>query len=181
MQIGLFEVQNEIVIPDEVAVRLLPWMRHIREKFPNNYMQVYGYLFYMCCWDGRNIYINRTDEEREQSIIEDLHIDFSLDEPVIIIALEKCKKLYETPAVRAFKSIKNKIDDICRFLDTNDITSGKNGNAMDIKMFMKELPTFTEDYDKLGLRLKEEQTRVRGMKDIAYDQENDYVNSKRDQ
>ncbi len=143
-------------------------------------MQVYAYLFYMSCWDSRNIYINRTDEEREPAIIEDLHIDFSLDDPSIIIALEKCKKLYETPAVRAFKSIKNKIDDICEFLDTNDITSGKNGNAMDIKMFMKELPVFTEDYDKLGLRLKEEQSRVRGGKEISYDQEVDYINSKRD-
>lgn len=171
MQIGLFEVQHDKVIPDEVAERLLPWLRKVKEEFPTNYLQVYGYLFYMSCWDSRNLYINRTDDEREQAIIEDLHIDFSLDNTVIIVALEKCRKVYETPAVRAYKSIKNKIDDICQFLDDNRVTSGKNGNAQDVKMFMKELPTFVEDYDKLGLRLKEEQSKVRGNKQIAYDQE----------
>lgn len=172
MQISLFEIVNDVVIPAD-TVYVIPWLKAVRENYPESYLKVYGYLFFMSCWDGRNAYINRPEEEREQAIIEAMEIDFSLDDPIIIIALEKCRQLYETPGVRAFKTIKNKIDDICSFLDDNKTISGKNGNAQDVKMFMKELPGFIEDYDKLDFRLKEEQSRVRGMKQLAYDQQID--------
>lgn len=170
MQIGLFEVENDIVIPDQVAVRLLPWMRRIKETFPDNYLQVYAYLFYMSCWDSRNIYLNRTDEEREQAIIEDLHIDFSLDDAVIVVALEKCRKLYETPMVRVFSACKGMMDKAAAYLQTAEPRDGKNGNTIDIEKYMNKLPDWADNYEKLGEKLKKEQSSIRGGKLIAYDQ-----------
>ncbi len=170
MQIGLFEVQNDVVVPDEVAVRLLPWLRQVREKFSTNYLQVYAYLFFMSCWDGRNIYINKPDEEREQSIIEDLYIDFSLDDPVIVVALEKCRKLYETPMVRAFKAAKGMVDKVSIYLDTATPTDGKFSNIPDIDKFMNKLPDYIDAYEQIGEKLKVEQSKIRGNRAIAYDQ-----------
>jgi len=171
MQIGLFEVVNDVLIPDEIAVRLLPWMRQIEEKFPNNYQQIYAYLFYMSCWDSRNIYINRLEEERESAIVEDFHIDFSLDDPLIIVALEKCRKLYTTPAVAAYKSIRSQIEKLNNFLETTTpISEGKNSNITDIGLILNKLADWTEAYDRMGERLKKEQAKVRGGKKIAIDQ-----------
>ncbi len=169
MQICLFEVVNEVVVPDS-STYLIPWLKAIRDGYPKDYLRVYAYLFYMSCWDGRNIYINKPMDEREQMIVEQLGIDFSLESDVIVYALDKCKELYETPMVKVFKTIKRKIDGICDFLDENEITSGKNGNAMDTKMFMKELPGLVEDYDKIGEKLRKEQSKVFGSKKLAYDQ-----------
>ena len=169
MQICLFEVVNDMVVPNE-STFLIPWLKVIRDEFPKDYLKVYAYLFFMSCWDGRNIYINRPMEEREPIIVEQLGIDFSLENAVIVTALEKCRELYETPMVRAFGTVKRKIDDICKFLDENEITSGKNGNAMDTKMFMKELPEFIDNYDKIGEKLRKEQSKVYGGKKLAYDQ-----------
>ncbi len=170
MQIGLFEVEGDIVIPDQVAVRLLPWMRLIKEQFPDNYLQVYAYLFYMSCWDSRNIYINVPDDERESAIIEQQGITFSLDNPTIKVALENCQKLYTTPAVALLKAIKSKIDDIAKSLNTTSITYGKNGNADQISKFIEKSASYAEIYDKLDGRLKEEQNKIRGGKLLAYDQ-----------
>lgn len=171
MQIGLFEVQNDVVIPDEIAVRLLPWMRRIREHFSEQYLQIYAYLFYMSCWDSRNTYINRPEEEREQAIVEDLYIDFSLDDPIIAVALEKCRKLYETPMVRAYKAAKGMVDKVATYLDTATPTDGKFSNIPDIDKFMNKLPDYIDAFEKIGEKLKAEQSKVRGGKEIAYDQQ----------
>jgi len=169
MQICLFEVVNGVVVPEQCTL-FIDWLRKIREIYPDDYLKVYGYLFYMSCWDSRNIYINRPEEERQEMIIQDLAIDFSLDDPIITNALERCKLLYETPTVRGFRTCKNKLTDIYDFLDDNKTTGGKNGNAGDVNMFMKQIPDYLEMYDKLEIKLKAEQHRVRGAKKIAYDQ-----------
>lgn len=178
MQIGLFDIQNDVVVPDEVAVRILPWMKRIRENFQEDYLKVYAYLFYMSCWDGRNIYLNLADAERESAIVDELEIDFSLDNPVIQVALEKCRKMYETPAVALLRAVKIQISEIAKSLSTTTMTYGKNGNADQLTKLVEKSAQFAEIYDKLDGRLKLEQIKVRGGKEISYDMQSDYKNLK---
>lgn len=170
MQIGLFEIEHDVIIPDQVAVRILPWMRKIKEQFPDSYMQIYAYLFYMSCWDGRNVYLNVIEEEREDVIKGDLFIDFDLDTPIITDALERCKKLYETPMVKAMRGAKNQLGRVAEYLTTAIPTSGKNGNYEAIAKFMEKLPQWQDMYEKVQIKLRDEQAKVRGGKSIAFDQ-----------
>jgi hypothetical protein len=153
-------------------------MKRIRETFPEDYLKVYAYLFYMSCWDGRNTYLNLVDEERELAIVEDQLIDFSMDNPVIVVALEKCRKLYETPAVRAFRAAKGMADKVATYLNETTPTSGKFSNVPDIDKFMMKLPDYIDTYNKIGEKLKTEQSKVRGAKELAYDLDSEYKNLK---
>ena len=178
MQISLFESVNDVIVPND-AVYVIPVLARIKEEYPNHYMKIYAYLFFMTCWDNRNIYINKILEEREDSIISDLELyDVSMEDVTIRQALEKCKELYETPTVRAVDAVKKQIDGINSFLADTSPIGGKNGNVADINMFMLKLPDYIDISEKLEGKLIAEQTKIRGNKKIAYDQLDNYKNIK---
>ena len=46
--IKLFEIQGKVVKPTEHC-DMINWLKAIKINFPDNYLKVYGYIFYMCC------------------------------------------------------------------------------------------------------------------------------------
>jgi len=170
MQIGLFEIVNDKIVPGETTLAI-PVLAQIKKDYKKDYLNIYAYLFYMSCWDSRNVYLNVVEEERSQQILCDLELDISTEEPLIIKALELCQKLYETPAVRGFKACKVMIDQVAVYLETTTPTSTvKFSNVQDISKLMKELPDYIASYNKINEMMKEEQSKIRGNKKIAIDQ-----------
>lgn len=169
MQIGLFEIVNDVIVPGDTTLAI-PAMVQIKKDFPKDYLKIYAYLFFMSCWDGRNIYLNVPEEERSDKIIEDLELDVFVEEPLILKALETCKKLYETPTVITFRAAKNMAHKVATYLENATPTDGKFSNIPDIDKFMQKLPDYIDTYNKIGEILKEEQSKIRGGKRIAYDQ-----------
>jgi len=177
MLIDLFELTNKQVVPG-IACYQLPWLKKIMTEYPDNYLKVYQYLFYTTCPDSRNSYLNIPEEDREEVINADLHIDFPLDDPTIILALEKCATLYETPILRSFIGAKKMLDKVGKYLADTMITDGKDSNAMAIDRYMTKLPEYWKMYNELAEQLKEEQSKVRGSVKISYDQLSTYKDTK---
>ena len=50
MIVRLFDVQNNKVIPSEHCYAL-PFLKKIMDEYPDTYMQVYQYIFYLSCPD----------------------------------------------------------------------------------------------------------------------------------
>jgi hypothetical protein len=179
MLINLFDVENRKLIPSQ-ACYAIPWLERIMKQYPNNYIQVYKYLFFTTCPDGTiNPYVNLPEDEREDVVMADLApLTFSLEDDVIVDTVIKCKKLYETPVLRTFIGAKKMLDKVGRFLDSEEITTGKDGNASEIRAMLKELSTYWENYNKLENVLKEEQAKVKGDRIIPYQQIPGYKETK---
>lgn len=168
--INLFDLSNNRVIPS-IHCHRIPWLKRIMEEFPEEYLDIYAYIFALTCPDSTmNPYVNLAEEEKEAVIVADIKPKFSLEDDMILDTIERCKKLYETPVLRAFKGAKRMLDKIAVYLDNESIIDGKDGNAMTIKSFMKELPDYWDTYRKMENILKEEQAKVRGSVRLAYDQ-----------
>jgi len=177
--IHLFDVQDKKVCPAAVCY-IIPELKAIMNNFPNEYLDVYAYIFFTTCPDAMNVY-NQLDEERkEEVILADLKPKFYLDDLSIITAIEKCKKLYETPTLRAFNGAKRALDRIARYLEETEITDGKEGSSMTIDRYMSKLADYTDTYNTLENKLREEQAKARGAAKIRYDQQPGYVNTKED-
>src|ERR1019366_3529827 len=98
MYIKIFDIENQRVIPS-VHCYTIQWLKDIIDNYPTEYLKILSYLQYMCSWNPEdNPYLAVKEEEREEAIINDLGIDFSLEEDDIQLALEKCQKLFELPA-----------------------------------------------------------------------------------
>lgn len=176
--IPLLDFSNGKVVPT-VHTHNIPWLKRIMTNFPDQYMEIYSYIFYLTCPDSTmNIYCRLPEEAREEVIIADLKPTFYLEDLMILDTIERCKALYQTPILRAFIGAKKMLDKIALYLDTEEITDGKEGNAATIRGIMKELPSFWDTYKKLETDLQKEQAVTRGAAKIRYDQLPGYSNMK---
>lgn len=179
MLIQLFDVHDKKVVPS-ASTHMVPELERIITTFPNNYLKVLYYIFCTTCPDGTNPYVNIDEDLKEQVILADLKPDFDLEDQVIIIAQEKCRELYTTPTLRACMAAKRGLDKISKFLEDNDITSGKDGNGMLYNTYMSKIGDYNKQYKDLEKEVLEEQAKVRGGQKLRYDQMPGYKNLKED-
>jgi len=171
--IRLFEIENKVVIPTEHC-HVIKYLKDIIENYPDDYMQVFQFLFYMKCPGPDNPYFNMKDIEVEELIIHDLDgLKFDAEAEDIINALNYTERLYETPTVRAHKGIKTAMDNIADYMGEKTITDGKDGNIGQIRSMAKDFDSIRQSYKGVAKDVTDEQKalHVRGDQELAYDQE----------
>lgn len=171
MIIKLFDIQGGKVIPTEHCYTL-DTLKNLMEKFPDDYLKVYEYIFYMTCPSpDLNPFFNLIDSEKEEIILAEINAEFSPEDDGIPEALVFCKKLYETPTMRAYEGIKKALDNIAYYMNTTPITDGRDGNINQIRAMAKDFDAIRQSYKGAYKDLQEEQkSQVRGGQGLAYDQ-----------
>lgn len=169
--IRLFDIEEGVAKPT-VHCKMISWLNVIQEKFPDKALRIYGYLFYMTCpYEAENPYFNLSVDVKEDNIITDLKIDFSLDEDEITLAITKMTKLFETVTVRAYRGISTMIDNMTHYMETAKITAGRDGNISALTSLGAKYDDLRQSYKGVKKDLDEEQKAVaRGKIDLAYDQ-----------
>ena len=176
--IPLFDVRDKKVVPS-IHCFGIPWLKKVMDSFPDDYIEIYKYIFYLTCPDSTmNPYLNLPEEQREEVILADLKPTFYLEDLLILETIEKCKTMYATPALRSFIGAKKMVDKIGKYLDETEITEGKDSNSMAIDRYMSKLSDYWDTYRKMEGELHKEQSTVRGGVKVRYDQLPGYVNTK---
>lgn len=174
MLLKIFEIDGRKPIPSE-ACYIVPWLKRIMDLYPEDYIQIYSYIFFTACSDGTNPYINFPEEDREDVIISDLKpLKFSLEDPIIIDTLKRCIKIYETPTLRIWKGAKVMLDQMADDLRTKKLTYGKDGNESAMRGMMDKIAVYTKNYMEVEKMLQEEQSKVKGDRVIPYHQKAGY-------
>jgi len=169
--IRLLDIENTTVKPT-IHCHMISWLRVIQEKYPTDALKIYAYIFYMSCPSEENPYFNVNQAIREDVIISDLKITFSLEEPEIVEAVKRTTELYETPTVRAYNAISTMLDNLSDYMRTAKITGGRDGNIIALTRVAEKFDTIRESFKGVAKDLAEEQERqVRGNQSLAYDQE----------
>lgn len=169
--VKLFDIHNGKIVPSEHCYTL-SFLKRIMEDYPDSYMNVYAYLFYMTCPNpDLNPFFEAPENEKEELIISQLEVDFSTEDDAILAALELCKKLYETPTYRAYMGLKHMLDRLARYMETTTIEHGRDGNINSLvnaaAKFEQIRISFKGAYKDL---MEEQKSQVRGGQHIAYDQ-----------
>ena len=171
MLVRLFDVQNGKVIPTEHCYTL-DSLKVIMDNYPDTYMSVYQYIFYMTCPNpDMNPFFNVPESEKEDLIIEEVQLDESPEDEVIIRAITICNKLYETTAYRAYKGIKSMLDRLAKYMETTSIEHGRDGNINSLVNAAAKFEQIRQSYKGAFNDMKQEQeSHVRGGQGLAYDQ-----------
>lgn len=171
MLIKLFDIQNSKVVPTEHCYAL-PFLKKIMDEYPDTYLKIYQYLFYMACPNpDMNPFFNLPEHEKEDIIVEELELGESLEDPAIINALDTCIKLYETPTFRAYKGIKSMLDRLAKYMETTAIEHGRDGNINSMVNAAAKFEQIRQSYKGAFSDMKQEQeSSVRGGAGLAYDQ-----------
>lgn len=169
--IRLFDVQNGKVTPSEHCYTL-GFLKKIMDEFPEDHLGIYGYLFYMTCPNpDLNPFFDVPEQDKEELILREVSGDFSVEEDSIVYALGQCKKLYETPTYRAYQGIKIALDNMAKFMATEQVTSGRDGSATAILRIAERFDQVRQSFKGVYRDLQDEQqSSVRGGQNLAYDQ-----------
>ena len=169
--VRLFDIQNGKVVASEHCYTL-KFLKDIMERFPDNYLKIFTYLFYMTCPNpDLNPFFDVPEQDKEEIVLAEADIDFSLDEPEIERALQRCRQLYETPTYRAYQGIKIALDNMATFMATEKPTSGRDGSATALLRIAERFDMVRQSFKGVYRDLQEEQqSTVRGGQNLAYDQ-----------
>ena len=169
--VKLFDLQNNVIVPTEHCHNLA-FLKRIMDEYPEDYMKIYSYLFYMTCPNpDLNPFFDVREHEKEELIMAQLNAEFSTEDEDIIIALVLCKKLYETPTYRAYMGIKSMLDRLATYMEHTSIQHGRDGNITALvnaaAKFEQIRGSFKGAYKDL---MEEQKSTVRGGQNLAYDQ-----------
>jgi len=166
----LFDVQNGIVVPTEHCYTLKA-LKDIMDNYPEDHLKIYLYLFYMTCPNpDMNPFFNVPDIDKEDIILKEIQAEFSTEDDDIFVALEFCQRMYETPTSRAYKGMSSMLDRLARYMETTQITAGRDGNINSLVAAAKNFDQIRASFKGVYKDLQEEQSsKVRGGQGLAYD------------
>lgn len=168
--VRLFDVSNGKVIATEHCYTL-KFLKDIMEKYPEDHLRIYMYLFYMTCPNpDMNPFFDVPEVDKEELILKEVEADFSTDDSEIVYALEMCGKMYETPTYRAYLGIKIFLDNMARSLATEQLTFGRDGSSPALLRMAEKYDEVRQSFKGVYKDLMEEQqSTVRGGQRLAYD------------
>lgn len=171
MIVKLFDIQNSKVVPTEHCYTL-KFLKDIMEEYPESFLNVYQYLFYMTCPNpDLNPFFNLPEHEKEDLIVEEIQLEESVEDENIQRALILCEKMYQTPTFRAYRGIKSMLDRLARYMETTQIEHGRDGNINSLVNAAAKFEQIRNSYKGAFNDMKQEQeSSVRGGQGLAYDQ-----------
>jgi len=171
MIVKLFDIQNSKVVPTEHCYTL-KFLKDIMEEYPESFLNVYQYLFYMTCPNpDLNPFFNLPEHEKEDLIVEEIQLEESVEDENIQRALILCEKMYQTPTFRAYRGIKSMLDRLARYMETTQIEHGRDGNINSLVNAAAKFEQIRNSYKGAFSDMKQEQeSSVRGGQGLAYDQ-----------
>lgn len=170
MNIRLFEIENNIVKPTEHCY-MISWLKCIIDTYPDEYIKVFGLIYYTSYLGQDNPYFNIIEEDREDRILRDLSpYEFDPEDHIIQVAIERCTELYMTPTMRSYDAIKTMLDNLNAYLKETPITDGRDGNIGPILRVAKEFDNVRKSFKGVFDDLAEEnKVRARGSVKLPYD------------
>lgn len=169
MVINLFDLDNGVLVPS-LHCYSLKSLKAVQEKFPKDYLKVYKYIFYKTCSDPKlNPFFNMIEEDKEDLIVKESQIDFSLDNPIITEALDTCAKLYDTPTKRAYEGMKTMMDKLALFFKSQALTTGRDGSLTAMTQAAGKYNELRESFKGVEKDYMEEIAQTRGKSFVAYD------------
>lgn len=169
--VRIFDIQNGKVVATEHCYTLNAF-KEIMKQFPEEYLNIYAYIFYMTCPNpDLNPFFDVPEHDKEELIRREVGGDFDTEDDNIQYALNLCKKLYETPTYRAYQGIKIALDNMATFMATEKPTSGRDGSATALLRIAERFDAVRQSFKGVYKDLQDEQSSsVRGGQNLAYDQ-----------
>jgi hypothetical protein len=170
MIVKLFDIQNGKVIPTEHCYTLKA-LKMVMDNYPDNYIKIYQYLFYMTCPNpDLNPFFYTPEVDKESLILDQIEADFSTEDEDVFIALQFCQRMFETPTYRAYKGMASMLDRLARYMETTTITAGRDGNINSLVAAAKNFDQIRASFKGVYKDLQEEQSsKVRGGIGLSYD------------
>ena len=166
----VFDIVNGTVVINHNCLSI-PELKAIHDEYEEP-IPAFNYLYFKFKPDSP--YANLPEEEKDDIILHDYPGEYTLEDEVMIKAIEKLELLYITPTYRYYIDNKTLLEKLGTFARNTPITTGRDGNlsalAMQVKSVGKTIMEFKQLEKVVLQELSEGMGRTRGNKKKAYDQ-----------
>lgn len=155
--IRIFEAVDGKLLINDVCLRI-PELKAIVDRYKDP-MPALSYIDFMTAPDSP--FNNIPEEDKQQTISDDVGGDFGLEDVEITEAITKLTKLYETPTMRYYNAIKKSLDMTSAQLESVGAINfnTKDGNAEMIDKMQMNAGKKIEAFKKLE-KIKDEEIKV---------------------
>lgn len=156
--------QNKIVLDETIfAVPEFNALLEFSQGDTLPFMYIWG------MYDPQSPYMNFEEHEREAQVLKDFPVYEYLQTMEMVNAVEKAEKLYFSPLRKILKGAKKAAENISFFMETTEVSDGRDGNVSQIIQTITSLPKIIEAYEKAENAYKQELQRNRGDMKSAID------------
>lgn len=104
--VSIFDVEDGVVRVNANCL-LIPELKKIVEYYEDA-VPALAYVYYMTAPDSP--YANMPEHEKQGMISDDMQGTFGLEDDVLLLAIEKLTKMFETPTGRYYNAIRRSLD-----------------------------------------------------------------------
>ena len=170
MNINLFDISNKTVIINHNCLSI-PELKAIVDYYKDP-IPAFNFLHYK--FDPHSAYANIPEIEKDDILLKDFAGEYTLEDDVMINAINKMEELFITPTWRYYLDNKILMEKMGVFVRTAPITSGRDGNVAAMQAQLKSVGKTILEFKQLEkvalLEADEARGRIRGGKKLAYDQ-----------
>lgn len=170
--VEIFDVVDGKLTPTKHCYAL-PFLKNIMDEYPDDYIDIYKYVFYMTCpYPKHNPFFNVAHTEKEAEILRHIKLKVSLDNALIEVAKGECSKLFNSRMAQAYEAMAVGVEKVSAYMITTTITDGRDSNLNALLKAIKDYPKMRESFEKVESAFLESQkeTSVRGQATLAYDE-----------
>lgn len=172
MIIKIFDIENGKLIVNE-NVLAIPELKAVYEGYEDPYPALL-FLNFLC--NPTSPYSQLPEDLKEEAVLNDYPGEYTVEDEVIINAVEKLKNLWTTPSYRYYLDNKKLLETLGKFASTASVRdTDKGGNLSNLLSQLNNLAKTMTSFKQFEKMVEDElqTTRVRGNQFQAYDQTED--------
>lgn len=163
--VKIFDINEGIIVINETCL-LMPELKTIVDTYENP-IPVLCYVHYMA--DPKSVYRHLPQEEMEELILKDYPGDYTVDDEPVYKAIEKIKRLYQSPTMRLLEDAKIGLKKLGDYLRLTEVTADKDGSGVNYRQTLASIAKISREFRDLDNDVQEE-LRVRGQGNLGYDE-----------
>lgn len=159
--IDIFDVEDGVVRVNANCL-LIPELKKVVDYYQDP-IPALAYVYYMTA--PNSPYANLPEPDKQASVSEDMGGTFGLEDDLILMAMDKMKRLFETPTSRYYDAIKRSLDMTSEEINKITVLSfdRNTGNAEMLDKMQLNAGKKIEAFKKLEkIRDEEIKTALRG-------------------
>jgi hypothetical protein len=170
MIVKIFDIVGGQVVINHNCLSI-PELKAIHDSYEDP-IPAFNFLHYK--YDIESPYANIPEEDKDEILLNDFLGEYTLEDEVMIAAMNKLEELYVTPTYRYYLDNKNLLEKLSKFARTASVTTGRDGNITALQSQVKSVGKTILEFKQLEkvvlAELEETKGRARGGKKLAYDQ-----------
>lgn len=167
----ILDIENGKVVIN-ANVLLIPELKAVHDAYSD---PIPALSFLRFRYHPEGPYCNTPEAEKEDIVLMDFPGEYTLEDEVMVKAMEKMEKFMISPTYRYYLDQKLLLEKLGKFAREAPITSGRDGNVnamiSQIKSVGKTISEFKQLEKIVQQELNEHKSKVRGGKKKAYDQQ----------